>query len=139
MAAQFDVLFGVRPENPTETPAAIVARESVGARWTVSDRPSAISFHARRCTLDYEADRFANRPRVIHVELDDGKRTLRSRAPECSPSLHGLCLDFFGGAASVLCATSKSLTPVLSSFLEMQKYAAFFCLAAGLLRSFILT
>ncbi|KAJ8600123.1 hypothetical protein CTAYLR_003442 [Chrysophaeum taylorii] len=92
LATKFEILFGPRPDDPNEKPAAIISRNCLGTRWTVADPVK------RRCTIDYEANRFANRPRAMHIELDDGATKLRSRAPEYSPRLHGFCLDFFGRA-----------------------------------------
>uniref|UniRef100_A0A7S3K4W8 RING-type domain-containing protein n=1 Tax=Aureoumbra lagunensis TaxID=44058 RepID=A0A7S3K4W8_9STRA len=133
LATKFDILFGANltGRDEPETPAAVLGRNCLGTRWTVSDPPPETSQQytdaqqdgnelskeivdpsssatgglssqgKRRCTVDYQANRFANRPRAMHVDLDDGSSTsrkLRSRAPEYSPRLHGFCLDFFGRA-----------------------------------------
>mmetsp|Transcript_9322 Transcript_9322/g.30298 ORF Transcript_9322/g.30298 Transcript_9322/m.30298 type:complete len:193 (-) Transcript_9322:305-883(-) len=84
--------------------AAVLSRNCLGTRWTVTDPATNAGHHSygkRRCAVDYEANRFANRPRAMHVDLDNcagPPRKLRSRAPEYSPRLHGFCLDFFGRA-----------------------------------------
>lgn len=95
LATKFEILFGGgrRRDDAGEIPAAVISRNCLGTRWTVSS-----SDLKRRCTVDYEANRFANRPRSMHVELEESKKKLRSRAPEYSPRLHGFCLDFFGRA-----------------------------------------
>ena len=87
---------------PRERSAAVLSRNCLGTRWTVTDpATSNASCGKRRCAVDYEANRFANRPRAMHVDLDNcagAPKKLRSRAPEYSPRLHGFCLDFFGRA-----------------------------------------
>lgn len=92
LATKFEILFGAR-RGAQETLAAVISRNYLGTRWTVADPSNS----KRRCVVDYEANRFANRPRAMHIEIEDGSK-LKSRAPEYSPRLHGFCLDFFGRA-----------------------------------------
>lgn len=91
LATKFDIFFCSSID--TETIVATVVRNTFGTRWTVEDSNGKV-----RSTVEYEANRFANRPRAMRIELAHNRKKYISRQPEFSPRLGGYCLDFYGRA-----------------------------------------
>lgn len=88
LATKFDILYC--DHEGKETPIASVSRNTLGTRWIIDHSGKASA------TVEYETNRFANRPRAMRVDIGDS--SFLSRQPEYSPRLGGYCLDFYGRA-----------------------------------------